>query len=689
MEPFTEDQVAEWRSEERKKVKEANQTKQGDTRRDMPCYIPEEFQDPSRRLNVAGHAMPEARCGARDGSSAPAAEALTEQLLNAVSVFADVWEQEDLDNESDRLHDLLDGVFAEAEFADLNAVLTMFCCEGVEKVRDLGEGPVFVQFVADEVAAYQGLCLDRHVKHNHASPHDDEASTTAVIDRRATVQHSEASAGLCAQLLDVVSVFAEGWCPHEHEQECVRLRCMIDEALKEPSHATVCAALTSFCQDRIEEIQEFNDDPDFVLLVQEEASKYLESCQARNDAYIASTPQEDCGPTFVSNAMGSEGQAKGPKTTCAGNPYRDGGSLDFSPSDSKKLLKEKDVEGKLLDRQHYMYQHSTVRIEAHAAYVPFVRGLPEQQVVLHLCSGRRRDGDVQYHLEMLGPSYGQDVLVLSIDVALHSVRCDLTNAGTVTFWQEQVLKKRVIGVVVGPPCESWTKVRFLERPEGDEGKGKLPPPLRTRCEPWGKDFLASRHYRQLCLATKLLFVALEFVILLVQTGGFALLEHPEIPTGIAVAPSIWYLSYLKWLGHVPSIKFHGFRQGIHGQVSSKPTRLLALRLPTLGRYLHTPQGYYDTTTVQKTPLCGRDSTGSFRTAQAKEYPPSLCLAFAKSIMDTIQEGESPAETDPPFPDGSTNARNFYQAYYEGYDPYDPHLQSLGHDYMVLNKKSTS
>ena len=68
------------------------------------------------------------------------------------------------------------------------------------------------------------------------------------------------------------------------------------------------------------------------------------------------------------------------------------------------------------------------------------------------------------------------VLVLSLDVANDAIRGDLTNAETLQFWTTLVKASYVVGIVGGPPCETWSAAR-----EGPPG----PPPLRSPTRLWG------------------------------------------------------------------------------------------------------------------------------------------------------------------------------------------------------------
>ena len=84
---------------------------------------------------------------------------------------------------------------------------------------------------------------------------------------------------------------------------------------------------------------------------------------------------------------------------------------------------------------------------------------------------------------------------------------------------------------------------------------------------------------------------------------------------------------------LPCVEKITFTQGLHGSEGVKPTTVLALRLPSLGKYLEKPQ--VPVTARKKTELVGKDEQGRYRTAAAKEYPSSLSRAFARAMLDEM------------------------------------------------------
>ena len=54
------------------------------------------------------------------------------------------------------------------------------------------------------------------------------------------------------------------------------------------------------------------------------------------------------------------------------------------------------------------------------------------------------------------------VFVLSLDVANDPNLGDLTNSRTVALWLDLLLRGFVVGILAGPPCETWSAARFQE-----------------------------------------------------------------------------------------------------------------------------------------------------------------------------------------------------------------------------------
>ena len=84
----------------------------------------------------------------------------------------------------------------------------------------------------------------------------------------------------------------------------------------------------------------------------------------------------------------------------------------------------------------------------------------------------------------------------------------------------------------------------------------------------------------------------------------------------------------------PASEILTFDQGPLGQISLKPTSVLAFRLPTLKDWIRRKSRASWRLDVDK-PKSTRLPDGSYATSLLKTYPPRMCSAIAHSIIDTI------------------------------------------------------
>ena len=251
-------------------------------------------------------------------------------------------------------------------------------------------------------------------------------------------------------------------------------------------------------------------------------------------------------------------------------------------------------------------------------------------LVVHLCSGRRRMGDVQYFLDHWSRRFearGRELRVLSIDVAVDKRRGNLADPVALGRWIELAQAGLVVGMLGGPPCETWSQAR---------GQGEGPPALRTAELPWGRQGLSPKQLEQVRVSTILLHGFLVIFATLVGSGGFAILEHPAMPRE-GQQCSIWRLPEVRTLMSHPDVELVTFRQGPLGQVAVKPTTLLALRVPSIRTHL-AHQADLDWRPPEMAAI-GKDATGRWRTTRLKEYPPGMCVALAAAIADAVQEAD--------------------------------------------------
>ena len=245
------------------------------------------------------------------------------------------------------------------------------------------------------------------------------------------------------------------------------------------------------------------------------------------------------------------------------------------------------------------------------------------RAVLHLYSGRRRALDYEHYIDALGQFEDWHLHVVSLDVQVDPVRGDLADPETVRFWQNQILSRRVVGLHAGPPCSTWSVARFNRANPG-------PRPVRSVERLWGIAGLTPSEKRAVDLGNTLLRASLDLIGSLQSVGGCFSLEHPADP-GEAF-PSIWKLPEIEAIlrrGRASLVTLHQCRYGLN---SVKPTMILSNfedTAPLTLRCDH-PRGTHVS-------LQGRDADGHWRTNIAMEYPPPLCEALARAMVETIIE----------------------------------------------------
>lgn len=102
-------------------------------------------------------------------------------------------------------------------------------------------------------------------------------------------------------------------------------------------------------------------------------------------------------------------------------------------------------------------------------------------VFAHLYSGRRRAGDAQHWFEHFAKDYTGSFVFLSVDTVISScfnVFCNDLWAFLTTIPPCGSLR----GILLGPPCESWSAARFMS---SAVRRPCTRPPLRLATSPWG------------------------------------------------------------------------------------------------------------------------------------------------------------------------------------------------------------
>ena len=259
------------------------------------------------------------------------------------------------------------------------------------------------------------------------------------------------------------------------------------------------------------------------------------------------------------------------------------------------------------------------------------------RVVLHLFSGRRRHGDIQYYMDSIAQQQQDFILhVISLDIVIDELLGDVTKASTSDFWLDSIRRGLIIALISGPPCETWSRARGVQL-EGSESSTtwastRGPRILRALHDLWGFDCLTIRELHQVCVGNALLGFTLLALLELAAVDGYGLLEHPAEPEDDAQAASIWRLPLVKTITELPHFELLRFSQGLLGAKSPKPTNLLTLRMPGLIRCLHS---HRLCTELPRGTSIGKSTTGLWQTSSLKEYPPAMCLCLATALLHSI------------------------------------------------------
>ena len=220
------------------------------------------------------------------------------------------------------------------------------------------------------------------------------------------------------------------------------------------------------------------------------------------------------------------------------------------------------------------------------------------------------------------------VRVLSIDTAVDpslNVHCERLWG----FLMQIGRAGRILGLLQGPPCETWTAARHHQQFDIDGNAVRGPRPLRTTDDLWGIALLSCRELAQVYTGNVLLLKGLLLAVVVALHGGATILEHPAMPFADEIS-SIWRLGLLRLLKRGPSGPFRRItaEQWRLGSCGVKPTtfKYSNCDLPAAIHACQDPNAKRPTQV-----LLGKNKDGTFRTSQAKEYPPLLNRAFAMAI----------------------------------------------------------
>eukprot|EP00438_Fugacium_kawagutii_P003949 Skav236707 [mRNA] locus=scaffold738:268514:269587:+ [translate_table: standard] len=283
---------------------------------------------------------------------------------------------------------------------------------------------------------------------------------------------------------------------------------------------------------------------------------------------------------------------------------------------------------------------------------------PPIRLIVHLYSGHRRSGDLQWWVEgLLGNRY-PDVLCLSIDTAIHQ-DFNVLDGPLWKFLLQAAREGMLIALVCGPPCESWSAAHALQllNEQGQPIRG--PRPLRDRVHLWGLAHRSLRELHQIHIGTVLLLRALHLAVTAANAGSKVIVEHPGLPWDATLA-SIWWTFIIQCLTHDCGLfEQVDLCQCHFGSPAIKPTRLLYANVP-LARLLHT----YERRDLVRPlrVLAGKNSDGSFATSVAKQYPRLFNMALAMASI----HGLSPSNQEVDSTNGLVKIARDYHHFCQGF-----------------------
>ena len=120
---------------------------------------------------------------------------------------------------------------------------------------------------------------------------------------------------------------------------------------------------------------------------------------------------------------------------------------------------------------------------------PISRPIGRYRVILHAYSGRRRPGDVQFYMDKIAEEMPEiTLLTVSVDIVVDTTWGDIMRPATRDFWITNTKSGLVVGILAGPPCNTWS----VARNRAITGSRRSPRTVRTADELWGMASLSLR-----------------------------------------------------------------------------------------------------------------------------------------------------------------------------------------------------
>ena len=255
--------------------------------------------------------------------------------------------------------------------------------------------------------------------------------------------------------------------------------------------------------------------------------------------------------------------------------------------------------------------------------------------VLHFFSGQRRPGDYQDWLDRALAVTHYPVCVIGLDVAIDAKLCDLSCSGGVARWLDLAIAGRVVMVLGGVPCETWSVARWNG---GSRTTGAGPRVVRSSEHLWGLHGLDAGERQQVALGNALMRTVILFLAAARVCGFAAVMEHPQLSSWMPQAPSSWRLPELKLLARAGGTECVHLDQCCCGTPWKKPTRLLAVGIPGLGLLVaKLPGGGRCCPALghKHISLSSKGEDGVYRTAPAKTYNSVMCKVLADATFGSI------------------------------------------------------
>ncbi len=248
-------------------------------------------------------------------------------------------------------------------------------------------------------------------------------------------------------------------------------------------------------------------------------------------------------------------------------------------------------------------------------------------LVLHLFSGRRREGDLHDHLQRMATGKDYDIKVYSMDLAVDDHYGDLSPTSEAWARVKEGLTKGIFAAgLAGSPCNTYSEARYHQPVDTAR---KWPRPVRNRMAPWGLPHLSKKELRHVRMGTVFAMEVMWTFAMMYRGGGIFLSEHPWIPSQ-EDRVSVWRLPVFQLLAQLPGLRLHCIPQGLHGAKSWKRTGIAALRCPKLAQSMRKWRTDY---TPPESDFIGMDSEGRYKTAILKEYPMEFSGGLAQVLID--------------------------------------------------------